>query len=217
MLMRRRIGQLAAIVLFTICIYYVPGVRAQSSPDPHWLLEYKGNYKEAKRDLKWDQRFKPFIDHYLRMKQRIVPNSPNMGDVVFTYLGIPGEYRSDGNRYFYADGCMPRACPEKGLIWVDLKADSPTVVFAALAELSGSDAPGITLYVFTSGEMRSSDLPDNLKSSINYWMSKPLADGTFETYGKISRAVIVGPDSREQSVDPTTLGVPPEALQKAVH
>jgi hypothetical protein len=215
--MRRRIWQTAAIVLFTINIYKVPHVRAQSALDPHWLLEYKGSYKDAKRDLKWDQRFKPFIDHYLQMKQKIVPNSPKMGDVVFAYLGIPGEYRNEDSRYFYADGCMPRVCSEKGMIWADLKAESPTVVFAALAESSGSDAPGITLYVFTSIEMRSGDLPNDLKNSINYWTSKPLADGTFETYGKISRAVIVGPDSREQSVDPTTLGVPPEALQKGAH
>jgi hypothetical protein len=213
--MRRRIRQFAALVLFIICSSNFARVRAQSALDPHWLLEYRGKYKVARRDLKWDRRFKPFINHYLTMKQKIVPNNASIGDVASLYLGLADEYRSEDESYFYADGCVPHACPAKGLLWVDLRASPPTVVLAAIDDPSGSAAPGTTLYLFTNRELSPRNLPGTLKSSISYWTSKPLADKTYQTFGTISKAVIIGPDGRERSIDPITLGVPPGATQKA--
>ena len=216
-MMRVRIRQGTALVLFSICLSGFARVHAQSALDPHWLLEYKGKYKEATHDLKWDQRFKPFVNHYLHMKQKIVPNSGSMGDVASLYLGLPDEYRSEDGRYFYADGCMPQACPAKGLLWVDMTTSRPTVVFAAVDDPSGLAAPGATLYLFTSRELSPSNLPGKLKSSISYWTSKPFADRTYQMFGRISKAVIIGPDGGERSIDPITVGVPPEAAEKAAH
>lgn len=208
-----RTRQLAQVLLLAICASVCLSARAQSTADPHWLLEYKGPYHG--HDLKWDTRFKPFIDHYLQMKQNIMPHTPKMADVVSNYIGVPGEYRSKDDRYFYADGCMAHACEAKGMLWVDMQPSPPTVVFAALDDPPGSKGPGLTVYIFASRDLEQSDLPGDLKSNIDYWTSKPLADRMYELEGAINRAVIIGPDSREHTIDPAAVGVPPAAQERS--
>jgi hypothetical protein len=108
---------------------------------------------------------------------------------------------------------MAHVCQEKGLLWVDLDSASPTVVFAVISVRNDPDIRGCKLYLFTSQELSETDLPADLRNTINRWTAKSPSDR--KAFDKISRAVIVGPDGYEETADIEALGVSKEAQEKS--
>jgi hypothetical protein len=216
--MRIGIRQLAVAALLasgTIVCAHSP---AQDAGDAHWLLEYRGvkaNGTDSSNRLKWDKRFVPFVNHYLPMPQTFWSKGDSLGAVASDFLGIPGEIHIEGDQFYEADGCGAHACFEKGMVWVDLTASPPTVVFAATDLRKGANAHGYTLWLFASRTLNPDQLPGELRFSIERWTAKPYGGSTraadIET---IRQAVIVGPDGNNQTVEPASVGVAEAAQEK---
>jgi hypothetical protein len=217
--MRIGVRKLVASLLLTVGAAVCPTLRARDATDPHWLLEYRGVDSTGTNNanqLMWDKRFNPFIDHYLPQKPNLggkFGKPENMGLVASEHFGLSGTIHSDSDRYYSADGCMAHVCQEKGLLWVDLDSASPTVVFAVISVRNDPDIRGCKLYLFTSQELSETDLPADLRNTINRWTAKSPSDR--KAFDKISRAVIVGPDGYEETADIEALGVSKEAQEKS--
>jgi hypothetical protein len=215
--MQLRAKQFAASLLLTTCVAVCPSLHAQNAADPHWLFKYRdADGTTNANGLMWDKQFKPFINHYLPQRPAFhgwgkpKPMS-TIASELFGNSDLFPAIQSGSDRYFIAHGCEAHACPEKGLLWVDLASAPPLVAFAVNDVYNGNDSRAQKLYIFTSRKLSAQDLPKELRATISQWTAKS-AEGDYGI--KISRAVIVAPDGHEQSADLNAVGVAQTAQEK---
>jgi hypothetical protein len=95
------------------------------------------------------------------------------------------------------------------MLWIDLGAAHPLMVFAAtnwVAENKATDQLGATytLWVFSNRTLDAAHLPKPLAHSIAPWASEPIADGTVE---QIANVILIDPDGSPHQVQPTDIGI----------
>jgi hypothetical protein len=220
--MRRLFQFAAALLLLTVA----PGAPAQlhlkrDKPpidDLSWLWQYTQPAPVGNgRALLSDVRLKPLLSSHLSAPQTFWGDGMNLPDTVMAFLGQPRSVISDRNRYFIATGCVAQFCPERGMLWIDLAAAHPLLVFAAtnwVAEDKPTDQAGATytLWVFASRALDPAHLPEALTRSIAPWVQESLADKTVE---QIANVILVDPDGQPHQIQPADVGIMQTTEQKA--
>jgi len=217
----RRTLQLAAA---SLVIAIAPGVGAQlhmkqnkaPAEDFSWMWQYaqpipKGNGS----DLLRDSRFRPLLQQHLTAPQTFWSKGKSLADTALEYLATPHTVTTNDNRYLTATGCVAEFCPNRGLLWIDLGAPHPLIVFAAtnwIAENKATDQAGAnyTLWVFASRTLDPAHLPQALTRSIAPWVAEPIADGTVE---QIANVILVDPDGQPHPIQPADIGINQTAKQ----
>ncbi len=211
----RRILQLAATLLL---IAGATANRAQihlkqekpQTEDLQWLWQYtKPAPGSRENQMLGDPHFKGFLESHLTAPQSFWGKNQPLSEVAMEFLGVPGEVIGDDNRYFNADGCVPHFCPDRGLLWADLGATHPLVVFAAIDWVSDNrttdeSAAAYTMWVFSNRSLNPNHPPAALIRSINRWTSHP-SSGSNDLQN-ITRVFFVDPDGTTHPVTPGAIG-----------
>jgi uncharacterized protein len=139
-------------------------------PDFSWLKDYAG--KSTNR-LVWDKRFDKFLKSISpRTQHDFGLGEQNLEGQLMDALGGPSD--SIGladDRYLTFSACMPRFCPEKGWVWVDLKN---SIAIAAIVHYDSrkekfEDDP--VLLVFSNQVDVAASLP-RLKTDLGNWLAQ---------------------------------------------
>ena len=185
-----------------------------------WMWQYSPPPADGREnELLQDPKFVPFLRAYLTAPQAFwgPQQGPrrSLADTAFDFLAVPGQVIADGDRYITVTGCVFHVCSNRGMLWVDLNAKDPLVIFAAIdwtTENRSPDDPAATytLWVFANRVLstKADDkdrLPPALLKSIARWTAKP-ASG-FNHLQSITTAVLVDPDGTPHELGPEMLGV----------
>ena len=182
-----------------------------------WMWQYGPPPVDGREhELLQDPSFPPFLDEYFRAPQSFWgpaptdPKSPqhkSLATTVYDFLAIPGKVIADDNRYMTVTGSVFRVRTSRGLVFADLNAKNPLVLFAAIdwiRESHATDEPDAeyTLWLFPNQAPGPSQQPDSLPPavlrSLTRWMAEPVA-GT-STVQKITAAILVMPDGTPHQI-----------------
>jgi len=173
-----------------------------SANDLTWLDEYaKGG------DIKWDKRFIGLIQTSLNQRQNFWYEKGKLVstlELVQVFLGISGDFTSEKGVYSI-EGCVPHACPARGLLWIDTTAKpKPTVVFVAMQDVYGSENAQnvVHLMIYSSSKLDWQKLPPAFVKSLHQWWMKN--DNTNGEYLPVL-ATLIGPNGIAQDIDPNIL------------
>jgi hypothetical protein len=185
-----------------------------------WMWQYSPPPADGREnELLQDPKFVPFLQAYLTAPQAFwgPQDSPrrSLADTAFDFLAVPGQVIADSDRYITVTGCVFHFCSNRGLLWVDLNAKDPLVIFAAIdwtTEDRTPDDPAstYTLWVFTNQVLtpQSADksrIPPALVKAIARWTAKPAAGS--KHLQNITTAVLVDPDGTPHQMAADALGV----------
>jgi hypothetical protein len=185
-----------------------------------WMWQYSPPPADGRQnELLRDDRFQPLLEEYLTAPQAFWgPEGAarkSLADTAYDFLSVPGQVIADQDRYLSITGCVFHFCSDRGLLWVDLNAKYPLILFAAIAWSSeGKPAadPGAayTLWVFpdqplTATKEAPNRLPPAFLASIARWTGKPVPGQTH--LQNITAAVLVDPDGTPHKLTPAELGV----------
>jgi hypothetical protein len=213
--MRRHLQLVAAILFGAAQAHaqiHAPQItlHKKQTEDLSWLWKYtRPEPKGDENALIWDTRFKPFLQQHLTAPQTFWSKGKSLPDTVLEFLGHPRSVVSEDNRYITATGCVQEFCPNRGLLWVDLGAPHPLIVFAATnwtTENKATDQAGstYTLWVFSNRALDPIHLPKPLTRSIAPWIVEPIADGTVE---QVANIILVDPDGQPHQVQLAALEI----------
>jgi hypothetical protein len=224
--------QLAAVLLFTAATapaqFHLGRDKADKSAKFHksnveWLWQYSasGNDKEGdENDLVLDERFRPMLALYFTAPQTFWGNSVNgkyrsLAETILDHLSVPDKVLSDDNRYLSISGCVVHFCPSRGLLWVDLNAREPLMVFSAIDWIKDGKTtlqPGAeyTLWIFPNQALSSDPtapnrIPPAFVRSIARWSAEPLAGSGIVQ--NITHAILVDPDGTPHELPIATVGI----------
>lgn len=178
--------------------------------DLSWMWQYTRPLpKGDEAALRADTHFKPFLAKHLTAPQTFWSRGKSLADTAFEFLERPQTVVADGNRYITATGCVQAFCPSRGLLWVDLGATHPLVIFATtnwIAENKTTDQIGATytLWIFSSRALDPIHLPPPMTHSVASWAVEPIADGTVE---QIATVILVDPDGQPHQIQPAAIGI----------
>jgi hypothetical protein len=234
----RRCLQLAAILLLATpamvhAQFHLPGSKDKSQKvhksDLEWLWQYGPTATDKdgrENDLVQDPRFRPMLAQYFTAPQTFWGNAVNgkyrpLADTALDHLSVPDKVLADDNRYLSISGCVVHFCPSRGLLWVDLNAREPLLVFAAsdwIKESKTINQPGAeyTLWIFPNQALSAEPtapnrIPPVLTRSIARWSAEPMS-GT-GIVQNITHAILVDPDGTPHELPIASVGVtPPKAL-----
>ena len=185
-----------------------------------WLWQYSPPPADGREnELMQDPRFEPLLKKYLTAPQAFW--GPQTGvrrtlaETALDFLAVPGTVSAENDRYLTITGCVFHFCSNRGLLWVDLNAPQPLLVFAAIdwtTENQPPDDPAstYTLWVF-SDQALSTDreqpnrIPSALLNSMKRWTAQPAAGSRH--LQNITTAVLVDPDGTPHELAPDKLGV----------
>jgi len=172
---------------------------ARSTPratdDLQWLWQYtKPAPTGDHAALIQDQRFETLLRDNFKAPQAMwgAPGSP-LADAARAFLSGDGTVTSADNRHLILTGHTFIQPQQTGLLWIDLGATTPLIVFAALRWNEQSNIPSqpdapFTLWLFPSRELDAHHLPDALKSAIGPFTARTLCRPAV-----ISSAIVVEP------------------------
>ncbi|NYF81220.1 hypothetical protein [Granulicella arctica] len=229
----RRALQFAALVLIATATaahaqFHLPGTGKDKPAKVHrgtleWLWQYgpSDTDKEGRENaLVQDDRFRPMLAQYLTAPQTFWGNAVSgkyrsLADTALDFLSVPDKVLADDNRYLSISGCVVHFCPSRGLLWVDLNARDPLLVFAAIDWIRDSktttqpDAE-YTLWIFPNQTLVAEATAPNrispaLTHSIARWSAQPLA-GT-GIVQNITHAILVDPDGTPHELPIAAVGV----------
>ena len=119
------------------------------------------------------------------------------------FLGVPGSAILDEGRYLTADGCVPHACFDRGLLWIDTGSDPATLLFAATQMIRTADGgPDTHLWLFASRHVNFDDMPPDFLSSLERWHTNDTARGYPEEFTLVT---LVQPSGEQVDVTYPTL------------
>ncbi len=188
--------------------------KKQPKENLEWLWQYGPPPPEGRENqLVLDPRFRPFLAQYLSAPQTFW-GSPKTGykplaETALDFLSIPDKVLADDNRYLSITGCVFRFCPARGLLWVDLGAPHPLVVFAAIDWVKESRTPGepgaeYTIWIFANHAVDPDHIPAALVHSIARWTAQAPAGSS--VLQQIKNAILVDPDGTPHQVPPASTG-----------
>lgn len=191
--------------------------------DVEWLWQYSASDtdKEGREnDLVLDERFRPMLAQYFTAPQTFWGNAVNgkyrsLADTILDHLSVPDKVLSDDNRYLSISGCVVHFCPSRGLLWVDLNAREPLLVFSAIDWIKDGKTtvqPGAeyTLWTFPNQPLSpdataSNRIPPALVRSIARWSAEPLAGSGIVQ--NVTHAILVDPDGTPHEIPLASVGI----------
>jgi hypothetical protein len=184
-----------------------------STADFQWLWQYtRPDPTGNKHDLAEDPRFTALLRDNLTAPQAFWGTGIPLSDAARIFLAGEGSVRSFNNRFIEIIGCVVDQCDQRGLLWIDLGAANPLIVFAALRWTESNkspDQPGATfdLWLFPNRNLDPSRVPPSLQSSLGAWTLQP--DANCESYKRFGThlAAIVDTDGTPHVQPLQLLGV----------
>lgn len=145
--------------------------RATVRADYNWLWQYTqpapAGRKQALLD---DARFRDLLDTNMKQPQAMWGMGTPLSEAARAFLAGEGEVTSTDNRHLSITGCVVDHCAQRGLLWVDLGAPDPLMVFFALRWNERSrttDQPNApyTLWLFPTRALDAHSLPQPIKAA----------------------------------------------------
>jgi len=238
----RHLLQLAAALLLATCL---PAARAQisdpnalvapppqphkhdtpshlpSSTNPQWLWEYTRPLPTGRADqLRFDQRFGALLDDNFQQAQALWDSTPTrqvpLAQIIPRFVAKYSTVTAEGNRYITLDGCVPTFCAAHGMLWFDLGATRPLMVFAAVnwsTEGHTTDDPRADYYLwlFPNRYVSSDALPLALSQSVAHWSVRLAAAHRLVPH--VTHAILVEPDGTPVELQPAMAGANTIAAQ----
>jgi hypothetical protein len=174
--------------------------------DLSWMWQYTQPAPEGNENgLTNDPRFSELLKKHLKSPQSFWGKNKPLSAVAIEFLAVPGSAIADDNRYLSADGCVPHFCPERGLLWADLGATHPLIVFAAIDwikdnKTTDDSGSAYTMWVFSNRALDAAHLPAALIQSIARWTARPY--GKTDVLQNITRVYMVDPDGTPHPASP---------------
>ena len=182
-----------------------------------WLWQYAQPVPDGNAvALRNDERFPALLASDFKQPQAFWGRQVPLADVIPRFLSRYGEINSKDNRYLMIDGCVPSFCAAHGMLWIDLQAPEPLLVFAAVNWTTESHATDeanadYNLWLFTSRQLSADALPLALTEGISDWDAR-LAQA-HRGVPHIVHAILVEPDGQPFPLDPALTGantLPPQ-------
>ena len=166
--------------------------------------------------LRQDTRFARLLDVSFKQPQAFWGKDVPLSTVIPRFLARYGSVTTKDNRYFIVDGCVPSFCPAHGMLWMDLGAADPLLVFAAVdwtTEAHATDEANAdyNLWLFTNRHVSADALPLALTEAIADWDAR-LASA-HRGVPHIAHALLVEPNGQPYPLNPTLVGantLPPQ-------
>lgn len=183
----------------------------KSSDDLQWMWQFaKPEPMGRAFDLRTDERFQSMLANNFHERQAMWADGRQPLDVIIPlFLSQYGAVMSEGNRYLTVDGCVPSFCAAHGLLWIDLGAKDPLIVFAAVnwtAQGHTTDQPAAdyNLWLFPNRSLTPDELPLPLTRSLAHWDMRLAAGHRLVPH--ISHALLVEPGGMPFALDPRAAG-----------
>jgi hypothetical protein len=192
-------------------------VPAQSSSkdeaDAAALRDFADGGRRAGQDIKWDPHFRALMQQSLHQRQsfwRDHGHFESVPELIATFIGVPGSVTLAQDRYLTVDGCVPHACSARGMVWIDLAAAKPSVIFVAENQINQSrDEKGSPqhLWLFSSTTLDWQHMPQPFIDSFDKWFAAYHATSAryFEIYPAI--VTIVQPTGENVDLTPALVGL----------
>ncbi len=177
-----------------------------------------------------DPRFIPLLKTSLPQRESWWVNgyggSAPVSSTVQQFLGIPGAFFVNEDRYVTVTGCVPHSCTTTGMLWVDTGAQPATVVFVGEDLVVGGKEPaGYHLYLYTSralatynaGKRDISVFPADFLRSLARWHNA--GTSKYDT-DKVVLATVVWPNGRSHDYfwsDLLNQSVSPDITKPGAH
>ena len=191
--------------------------RTPGTGNLQWLWQYAQPVPNGNAvALRNDERFPALLASDFKQPQAFWGKQVPLADVIPRFLSRYGEINSKDNRYLMIDGCVPSFCAAHGMLWIDLDAPQPLLVFAAVNWTTESHATDeanaeYNLWLFTSRQLLADALPLALTEGISDWDAR-LAQA-HRGVPHIVHAILVEPDGQPFALNPALAGantLPPQ-------
>ena len=191
--------------------------RGVSSGSLQWIWRYTQPVPNGNAvALREDERFAALLAASFKQQQAFWGKNVPLATAIPRFLARYGEVNTKDNRYVIVDGCVPSFCAAHGLLWVDLSAADPLLVFAAVnwtGEGRTTDDPeaAYDLWLFTNRQVSADALPLAMTEAIADWDAR-LASA-HRGVPHVVHALLVEPDGQRYAVKPTLVGantMPPQ-------
>lgn len=167
-----------AIFVFLLCsgaLLLAATHQPQQMLSASWMLTYCGKSEDA---LRQDKRFDEFLRQSLPAVE--LPDWGPVNRAAITFLGgVPGILEIKGDRYVLASGCPAHACVARGMLWIDLQAN--TAVFAATADEQANEdsatrdqypIASAKVFIATKTAMKPDSIPGPLRDALFHWLHR---------------------------------------------
>ncbi len=166
--------------------------------------------------LRADERFSSLLEAAFHQPQAFWGKNVPLSTAVPRFLERYGQVNAKDNRYVTVDGCVPSFCAAHGLLWMDLGAQDPLLVFAAVdwtteAHATEESGANYNLWLFASRPVSADTLPLPLTQAISDWDAR-LATA-HRAVPHIVHALLVEPSGQPFPLNPTLVGantLPPQ-------
>ena len=192
--------------------------RVKSLGNLQWVWQYTSPSPNGNAVmLRGDERFASTLSAAFRQPQAFWGKNVPLSMAIPRFLDRYGQVNAKDNRYVTVDGCVPSFCAAHGMLWIDMGAQDPLLVFAAVdwtTETHPADekAADYNLWLFTNRQISADSLPLALTQSISDWDAR-LATA-HRGVPHIAHALLVEPDGQPYPLNPTLAGantLPPQA------
>ena len=166
--------------------------------------------------LRVDERFASLLANSFRQPQAFWGKNVPLSAAIPRFLDRYGAVNAKDNRYLTVDGCVPSFCAAHGMLWIDMGATDPLLVFAAVdwtTETHTTDEAqaNYNLWLFTNRQVSADALPFALTQAIADWDAR-LASA-HRGVPHVAHALLVEPDGQPFPLTPALVGantLPPQ-------
>lgn len=158
-------------------------IQATSASGISWIRDFATPSSEQKNgpenQLNWDPRFRALLQSSFPQRQffwRDRGHFLDLPSLIQSFIEVPGKVLLDQGRYVTVDGCVPRDCGNRGLVWIDTVAEKGApVIFAATNYIGGSAGRDgdVHLWLFSSALLDWQKMPSQFLSSLTRWWNQP--------------------------------------------
>ena len=192
-------------------------VKGPSSASLQWLWKYTEPQPNGNAvALRGDERFASLLQRSFKQSQAMWGKDVPVSEVIPRFLARYGEVNAKSNRYMSVDGCVPSFCAAHGMLWVDLGAVDPLMMFVAVdwtteGHTTDEQNADYNLWLFPNREVSADALPLALTEAVSDWDAR-LASA-HRGVPHVAHAVLVEPDGQSFPLNPTLVGantLPPQ-------
>ncbi|MGI4829880.1 MAG: hypothetical protein ACRYFU_17045 [Janthinobacterium lividum] len=191
--------------------------KAANTGNLQWLWQYAQPVPNGNAvALRGDDRFEALLEDNFKQPQALWGKRIPLSTIIPRFIARYGEINSKSNRYLMVDGCVPSFCAAHGMLWMDLGAPEPLMVFAAVDWTTEDHTvdqlnADYNLWLFPSRQLSADALPLMLTESISDWDAR-LASA-HRAVPHVVHAILVEPNGDPFPLNPALAGantLPPQ-------
>ena len=188
-----------------------------SSASLQWLWQYAEPMPNGNAvALRNDERFPALLSAAFKQPQTFWGKDVPLSEAIPRFLARYGEVNAKSNRYLSIDGCVPSFCAAHGMLWIDLGAQDPLLVFVGVdwtteAHTTEEVNADYNLWIFPNRQISGDALPLALTEAIADWDAR-LASA-HRGVPHVAHALLVEPSGQASPLNPKLVGansLPPQ-------